>query len=112
MKKPFILLLVLFPMIAAAQSDSKPCWEEGMPEPSTECAKELKTACEKQGGIFGGVIQGRGRIPGCNPKTNDGGKQCSKPDQCEGYCVSGKCTEHKLYKGCGIATAEGEVCEE
>ncbi len=43
----------------------------------------------------------------CNPKTLDGGKQCTDSDQCQGKCISktgqgniGQCSEYELIYGC------------
>ena len=80
--------------------------KDSNPQTIQVCADQ----CAKQGGQWGGVEQGRGRIPGCNAATKDGGKSCEASDQCEGACLESfagnkpvhQCSQYKQNKGCHI----------
>lgn len=69
-----------------------------------------RTECEAAGGVWGGCVQGRGRIPGCNQVTGDGGKACTDSAQCEGLCIKKFCTKYRRYKGCGVERDGKTVC--
>jgi hypothetical protein len=62
---------------------------------------ECKATCEKSGGLWGGVMMGRGRSPGCHAAAKDAGKACEASDQCEGGCDGdGRCAKYVGLKGC------------
>jgi hypothetical protein len=54
--------------------------------------------------------------PFCNPKTSDGGAECTDSDECEGFCVaedmtviSGQCSDYKeMESGCFPEMVLGE----
>lgn len=71
-----------------------------------------RSACLAKGGAWGGCAQGRGRLPGCNFPTSDGGKECVDSADCEGVCVHGACSKYLQYRGCGVLRGGRTLCVE
>jgi len=65
--------------------------------------------CEKRGGRWQGTISGRGRLTGCNMPTKDGGKACTRGEDCESVCVDGKCYGYKMFKGCAMWKGQDQM---
>lgn len=51
------------------------------------CFVRLEQRCIALRGDWGGHLSGRGRMPGCNVPTRDGGEACRTHEQCESACV-------------------------
>jgi hypothetical protein len=70
--------------------------------------------CKKQGGRWEGSDMGRGRLTGCNMKTEDGGKFCKRGEDCQSVCLKDyTCYGWQMYKGCaGYKGDEGILCVE
>lgn len=67
----------------------------------SEKAEDQHRDCLKRGGSWQGTTRGRGRLTGCNMPTKDGGKPCSRGEDCESVCLrDGKCHGWMMYKGC------------
>ncbi|QWP77101.1 hypothetical protein J5226_01455 [Lysobacter sp. K5869] len=55
--------------------------------PTRACVARLERRCKILRGDWGGTLSGRGRMPGCNLPTRDGGKACRVSEQCQSACV-------------------------
>ena len=75
-------------------------------------ARDDESECISRGGRWEGIEHGRGRLTGCNLPTKDGGKKCTKAEDCESVCLgSGECHGWQKYKGCGYFHGrEGMMC--
>lgn len=68
--------------------------------PAVPALTEAGQACVKKGGLWGKIGKGNGLS--CQTKTRDGGKECQRGNQCEGYCLarSHTCAPYKPLFGC------------
>lgn len=86
-----------------AATATGPTTDGGEPRPQGG-APLLKTqawiACEKRGGIWERAAAGAASF--CQMPTRDGGKQCRRSTDCEGYCLarSGTCAPITPLLGC------------
>lgn len=87
----------------ATAEPERPKTNAGEPRPE-EQPPLLKTqawiACEKRGGVWERAAAGSASF--CQMPTRDGGKQCRRSTDCEGYCLarSGTCAPVTPLLGC------------
>lgn len=87
----------------ATTEPERPKTNAGEPRPE-EQPPLLKTqawiACEKRGGVWERAAAGSASF--CQMPTRDGGKQCRRSTDCEGYCLarSGTCAPVTPLLGC------------
>ncbi|AZL60246.1 hypothetical protein EI545_16305 [Tabrizicola piscis] len=84
-----------------ATPEPAPVPEAAATEPPPPPQKsERQLACEKDGGTWAGT--GTSSLRTCVFATRDGGKQCSRKDQCDGQCLarSGTCSPVEPLLGC------------
>jgi hypothetical protein len=88
---------------AADAAAERPKTNAGEPRPE-EAPPLLKSeawiACEKRGGVWERAAAGSAAF--CQMPTRDGGKQCRRSTDCEGYCLarSGTCAPVTPLLGC------------
>jgi hypothetical protein len=76
------------------------------PPPPAMSPEEL--ACTDKGGLWGAVGKGGAA---CMMPTRDGGKQCRKESDCDGYCLarSGTCAPYTPMFGCNDIVQDNGV---
>lgn len=76
------------------------------PPPPQMSPEEL--ACTDKGGLWGAVGKGGAA---CLMPTRDGGKQCRKESDCDGYCLarSGTCAPYSPMFGCNEIVQDNGV---
>lgn len=76
------------------------------PPPPPMSPEEL--ACSDKGGLWGAVGKGGAA---CLMPTRDGGQQCRKESDCEGYCLarSGTCAPYSPMFGCNDIVQDNGV---
>jgi hypothetical protein len=91
----------------AAEPAADPATEASAdPEPAAEAAPPTppkspeQLACERKGGVYANAGASGGKA--CVKRTRDGGKQCRKESDCEGFCLarSNTCAPIKPMFGC------------
>lgn len=103
---------------ATAEDDSPPKAADEVPA-AAEAKEEAvakspsQIACERRKGIWEEAAQGAAFF--CQMPTSDGGKQCRKSTDCEGYCLarSGTCAPISPMFGCqDILNEDGRMLTE
>lgn len=88
---------------AADAAAERPRTNAGEPRPEEDpplLKSEAWIACEKRGGVWERAAAGSAAF--CQMPTRDGGKQCRRSTDCEGYCLarSGTCAPVTPLLGC------------